>query len=77
MEVSHMAQQTRQDDSVPNRSSNMEQAEGSRETVRDNTEQGGGITNRSLDEEMKEQEQLPERGSSKSESRERGSGEER
>ena len=63
-----MAQENRGDDSMPNRSSNMEQAEGSRETVRENADQGGGITNRSLQEEKKEQEQLPERGRSKSES---------
>jgi hypothetical protein len=62
-----MAQDNRRDDSTPNRSSNMEQAEGSRETVR-GSERGGGITNRPLDREVSEQEQLPERGRSRSDS---------
>ena len=60
-----MAQQNRRDDSSPNSASNMEQAEGSRDNVR-GSEQGGGITNRGLDREMSEQEQLPGRGRSKS-----------
>ena len=62
-----MAQQNQRDDSMPNRASNTEQAEGARETVR-GSEQGGGITNRGLDREMDEQEQLPGRGRSKSDS---------
>lgn len=62
-----MAQQNQRDDSMPNRASNTEQAEGSRENVR-GSEQGGGITNRGLDREMSEQEQLPDRGRSKSDS---------
>jgi hypothetical protein len=65
MEVSHMAQDTQRDDSMPNRSSNMEQAEGSRDTVR-GSDTGGGITNRPLEREQEEQERLPERGQSKS-----------
>ena len=69
--------ENRQDDTMPNRSSNMEQAEGSRDTVRDNMEQGGGITNRSLDEEMNQQEQLPGRGRSRAESLDQDPGEER
>lgn len=58
----------------PTRSSNMEQAEGSRETVRENLKQGdgdgakgGGITNRELEREQSEQEKLPQRGHSQSE----------
>ena len=62
-----MAQQNQRDDSKPNRRSDMEQAEGSRESVR-GSEQGGGITNRGLDREMSEQEQLPGRGRSKADS---------
>jgi hypothetical protein len=62
-----MAQNDQRDQDMPNRASNMEQAEGSRENVR-GADQGGGITNRGLDREMNEQDQLPERGRSKSES---------
>jgi hypothetical protein len=62
-----MAQQNR-DDSMPNRSSEMEQAEGSRETVRNSGDQGGGITNRSLERELEEQRSVPERGRSQSDS---------
>jgi hypothetical protein len=74
------------DQDMPNRQSNMEQAEGSRDT---NSESGrgadgernrtdsepsrsdnsGGISNRPLDRERSEQEQLPERGTSQSEHR--------
>jgi hypothetical protein len=68
-----------QDD--PNRASNMEQAEGSRENVRgSSSERGsgsssgmkrgssdsGGISNRELSREECEQDQLPERGKSES-----------
>jgi hypothetical protein len=60
--------QSRKDDSMPTRSSNMEPAEGSRETVRDDINQGGGITNRGRDREQSEQERLPERGRSQDES---------
>ena len=62
-----MAQQNQRDDSMPNRASNMEQAEGSRESV-NGSERGGGITNRGRDREISEQEQLPDRGHSKSDS---------
>jgi len=106
-----MNQNRKRDTDMPTRSSNMEPAEGSRETVAENSndlgsssdramfdermrsgepttgddrggsqrerEKGssragdqanaGGITNRPLDEEQSEQEQLPERGRSKSE----------
>ena len=78
-----MNQDRNRDQDMPNRQSNMEQAEGSRE----NTELGqgsagernrmdqdssrnsnsGGITNRPLDRERCEQEQLPDRGQSQSE----------
>jgi len=112
-----MDQNSKRSEDMPNRSSNMEQAEGSRENVRNSggdlgsssdramfsermnqsdgrsssdesssSERGvgssgernrssesssssksGGITNRSLDEEQCEQQQLPERGRSQSE----------
>ena len=57
----------------PNRPSDMEQAEGSREHVRNRDESSGrdrsnsgGISNRPLDREQSEQEQLPGRGRSES-----------
>jgi hypothetical protein len=64
------------DQDAPTRSSNMEQAEGDRNTVADTdtsrrsewgegTSEGGGITNRPLGEEVKKQEQVPERGDRK------------
>lgn len=79
-----MNQDRNRDQSMPNRASNMEKAEGSRgssssergrgsdsernrsesESSRDNS---GGITNRPLDRERCEQEQVPERGQSQSE----------
>lgn len=62
------------DDTMPNRASNMEQAEGSRESIRNSDQSGssrstgnaGGITNRPLDREQNEQQQLPERGRAQS-----------
>ena len=63
-----MAQDNRRDTDRPNRSSNMEPAEGSRENVRNRGDEGSGITNRGRDREMREQQELPERGRSKSES---------
>jgi hypothetical protein len=64
-----MDQNRTRNQDVPNRSSNMEEAEGSRENARgsDRSRNRGGITNRSLDREQCEQEQLPERGRSQSE----------
>ena len=78
-----MKQDRNRDQDMPNRQSNMEPAEGSRSTTeqgrgaegeRNRAESGsssrsnsGGITNRSLDRERCEQEQLPERGESQSE----------
>jgi len=79
-----MNQDRNRDQDTPNRQSNMEQAERSRDT---NSESGrgadgernrmdnepsrqdnsGGISNRPLDRERCEQEQLPERGKSQSE----------
>ncbi|PYR94041.1 MAG: hypothetical protein DMF84_07415 [Acidobacteria bacterium] len=61
---------------TPTRSSNMEKAEGDRDTVAntdttrrsewgEGTSEGGGITNRPLGEEMENQEQVPERGDRK------------
>jgi hypothetical protein len=75
-----MNQDRNRDDDMPNRQSNMEQAEGSRETESgrgpdgernksDSESRGGnsgGITNRPLDRERCEQERLPERGQSQS-----------
>jgi hypothetical protein len=46
----------------PNQNANKEPAEGSRENT---NVQGGGITNRPLEEERREQQELPPRGSSK------------
>ena len=53
--------------------SDMEQAEGSRDTIEQNIrkeypkgETGTGITNRPIDEEMVNQERLPDRGGDKS-----------
>jgi hypothetical protein len=77
-----MNQDRSRDQDIPNRQSNMEPAEGSRpanesargdDTQRPQTadatgsEHSGGITNRSLDRERCEQEQLPDRGHSQSE----------
>lgn len=63
-----MKQKRMDKQSDPNRSSNMEQAEGSRENMRgrDSSSDRGGITNRPLSREESEQEQLPERGHSQS-----------
>ena len=76
-----MDQDRTRDQDMPNRPSRMEQAEGSRtrenEPERDrernradtegSTRNSGGITNRPLDRERREQESLPERGQSQSE----------
>jgi hypothetical protein len=65
------------DNSTPNYAANMEKAEGDRDTAQperrdevnpserygnDRGEHAGGITNRPLDEEIENQEALPERG---------------
>jgi hypothetical protein len=63
-----MPKQTRPEDdnTVPNRSANMEPAEGSRENAGgDDAGQGGGISNRSTGEESARQNNLPPRGESK------------
>lgn len=89
MQHDDRTQSQRADQDRPNRQSNMEPAEGSRETVNSNIagneggrgsstrdrggelteeavgqpdEQGGGISNRPLDEEQDRQENLPPRG---------------
>jgi len=76
-----MDQDNKRDQDMPNRQSNMEPAEGSRSTVRGSGSEdernraehepsrsnSGGITNRPLDRERCEQENLPERGQSQSE----------
>ena len=59
------------DKDTPNRSSNMEKAEGERRTDEDAPESryeergGAGITNRPLDEEVENQKDVPPRGQSK------------
>ena len=50
----------------PNRQSNMEKAEGDRASAEQYNDQGGtGITNRPIDEEISNQESVPERGKTK------------
>jgi hypothetical protein len=50
----------------PNRQSNMEKAEGDRASAEQYNEQGDtGITNRPIDEEIGNQERVPDRGKSK------------
>jgi hypothetical protein len=72
------------DHTTPNRSANMEKAEGNRSTAEqniresesssgagyrdENGDNAGGITNRPLDEEIDNQAELPHRGQSKRES---------
>ena len=59
------------DQNTPTRNSNMEKAEGDREdenapeTRYDEERGGAGITNRPLDEEIENQEEVPARGESK------------
>jgi hypothetical protein len=66
-----MPKQSRPDDEKagtldrPNDAAAKEPAEGSRENVNTGNSTGGGITNRPLEEEQQEQEQLPPRGTSK------------
>ena len=55
-----MDERTDRDQDRPNQNANNEPAEGSRET-------GGGITNRPLAEEQKEQDEVPPRGQTKDE----------
>lgn len=57
-----MAEQNSSDKTVPSRASNMEPAEGSRENTNLDS---GGITNRPLERERHEQQELPPRGGSK------------
>jgi len=70
MEESPLMEQNRscREEEVPNRASRMEKAEGSREPFEhpDNRRNSGGITNRPLDREQCEQQQLPDRGHSQS-----------
>jgi hypothetical protein len=50
----------------PNRQSNMEKAEGDRASAEQYNDQGNsGITNRPIDEEISNQESVPDRGKSK------------
>jgi hypothetical protein len=64
-----MAEQTGpRDTSIPNDPSRKEPAEGSRENVNEgvgNAQEGAGITNRPIEEEQREQQNLPPRGDSK------------
>ncbi len=54
------------DETIPNRAANQEKAEGSRENVNIPTgDQGGGITNRPLQQERREQQSVPPRGENK------------
>ena len=56
------------DQDIPSRASNMEKAEGDRETAPENRyeEKGGaGITNRPIDEEIENQKEVPARGDAK------------
>jgi len=75
-----MNQDRNRDQDTPNKASNMEQAEGSRGQEQGRGSEGeqntgnqrsrsntGGITNRPLDREQSEQDNLPERGQSQSE----------
>jgi hypothetical protein len=77
-----MKQDRNRNQDMPNRQSNMEPAEGSRSTSESgrgsegernragtgtSRSNSGGITNRPLDREQCEQEQLPERGESQTE----------
>jgi len=67
-----MPQETKADDNtMPNRASNMEKAEGSRDTVQSDTDtkaEGGGISNRPSGEEVERQQNLPPRGDRKGDS---------
>jgi hypothetical protein len=58
--------QDRKDQVPANRPENKEPAEGSRDTV-GATDNAGGITNRPLDREEREQEEVPPRGRTKEE----------
>ena len=61
-------QETTRNQDRPNQNANKEQAEGSRENVREGSaQQGAGITNRPLDQEQNEQAQVPPRGQTKDE----------
>lgn len=51
------------DTSIPNDPSNREPAEGPRENI--NTDEETGITNRPIEEEQREQQNLPPRGENK------------
>jgi hypothetical protein len=58
--------QNQQDRDMPTRSSNMEKAEGDRKSEwGEGTSEGAGISNRPMDEEIGNQESLPERGERK------------
>ncbi len=58
-----MSEQTRPEDdrTLPNRASNMEKAEGSRDNFTP-ADEAGGITNRPVPEEQQEQSEVPPRG---------------
>jgi hypothetical protein len=60
--------ESKQDNQTPNSAPEMEQAEGSRDTVKGNAQRGAGITNRPLEAEQEEQENLPPRGTNKEKS---------
>jgi hypothetical protein len=55
-----------QDQDTPNRSSNMEKAEGERKSEwGEGTSEGAGVSNRPMGEEIENQEAVPERGERK------------
>ena len=60
-----MAEQSERDDNAPNSASEMEKAEGSRDTARGKAQHGAGITNRPLETEQQEQDSVPPRGQNK------------
>jgi hypothetical protein len=60
-----MAEQEPRDTSIPDEQSRKEPAEGSRDTVDQNESVESGITNRPIEEEQREQQNLPPRGDRK------------
>lgn len=59
-------QSSSNDQTMPNQAANKEKAEGSRDNV--NVDEGGGITNRPLEEEQENQNRVPPRGDAKGDS---------
>ena len=59
--------QPHQDDRSPNPASTQEQAEGSRDAAQGSAQHGAGITNRPIERERREQDEVPPRGTRKDE----------